>query len=139
LPVPGDVWAALTQPSRLGTWLRRIEGQPSDDGRFVIWHDEQTASRHTVTGWEADRLLLLLTWEFPGEEESHVSFVLRPDDGHTVLAVAHQRLADPISYAAGWHRHLEYLRAHLMGKDKDFADFWTGYYELVEGCRATAH
>lgn len=37
-----------------------------------------------------------------------------------------------MSYAAGWHRHLQYLEAHLRGGDLPLEGFWTGYDRLVE-------
>lgn len=37
-----------------------------------------------------------------------------------------------VSYAAGWHRHLQYLEAHLRGGDLPLEGFWTGYDRLVE-------
>ena len=137
LPVPTDAaWSALTQPCELGEWLGRVEGKVAEGEHFVIWHDEETPSQHEVIGWDPGRHLEL-TWDFPGENVSRVLFGLVPDVGTTQLVLVHH-VADPISYAAGWHRHLEYLAAHLAAESMDAKDFWTGHDDLVGRYTATA-
>ncbi len=36
-----------------------------------------------------------------------------------------------VPYAAGWHRHLEFLAAHLDGHDRPWSQFWAGYDDLA--------
>ncbi len=60
---------------------------------------------------------------------------LRPGQrstGTATLTVHHEDVEDAVSYAAGWHRHLQYLEAHLRGGDLPVDDFWSGYDDLVE-------
>ena len=129
---PGQVWFALTRPEDLVAWLGRVEdGLPAPATRFALWHDATTCSHHTVVDWQPERLLGL-TWDFPEEAESAVRFALEAAGDGTRLTVVHEELADPVAYAAGWHRHLEYLAAHLTGTDRPFEDFWDGYETLVE-------
>jgi len=129
---PAQVWAALTQPGELTAWLGRVQdGSPGPGTRFALWHDETTCSHHAVTSWQPERLLGL-TWDFPDEAESALRFELESSGPGTRLTVVHEDLADPVAYAAGWHRHLEYLAAHVSGADRPFEDFWDGYETLVE-------
>ena len=135
---PDEVWRALTEPSRLARWLGRVaDGSPAQDGQFAIWHDEAVSSAHTVTRWEPGRGLAM-TWDFPDENTSQVSFGLSPRGDGSLVSVQHEGLGEPVNYAAGWHRHLDYLAAHLAGEDKSFETFWDGYDSLVERYAAIA-
>jgi uncharacterized protein YndB with AHSA1/START domain len=135
---PDVVWAALTEPSRLACWLGSAEGSPARGAEFAIWHDETTRSTHTVTRWQPG-WLLAMTWGFPDEGTSAVSFALSARGDHTVVTLEHDGLTEPASYAARWHRHLDYLAAHLDGSDKPFDEFWSGYDALVARYAATGH
>lgn len=127
---PDEIWTALTEPEHLSHWLGWAEGSPARDAQFAIWHDETTRSTHTVTRWQPG-WLLAMTWEFPDENTSAVSFALSARGDRTLLAVEHDGLTEPAGYAAGWHRHLDYLAAHLDGADRSFDEFWNGYDDLV--------
>lgn len=126
------VWQALTAGEHTISWLGRLDVDLIAEGcRFGLWHDEDVRSRHTVVQWQPRRLLTL-TWEFPGERASRVTFALTGTTASTAtLTVHHEDLEDAVSYAAGWHRHLEYLEAHLEGRDLSTEDFWLGYEYLV--------
>ncbi|MCZ2830255.1 SRPBCC domain-containing protein [Modestobacter sp. VKM Ac-2986] len=128
-----DVWAALVEPDRAAAWLGRLEPGPQRAGdRFAVRHDGTTTSEHTVVTWAPGRRLEL-TWEFPGEQPSRLAVALAPTAAGTRLALRHTGLEDPVAYAAGWHRHLEHLGAHLAGAQGPPA--WAGYDELVERYR----
>ncbi len=128
------VWEALSDGRRLPAWLGRLVGRLDGVGsRVELWHEEAVRSCHTVLRW-VPRRVLGLTWEFPDEPDSAVTFELEPgdpDDDRTWLRLTHEGLTDPPGYAAGWHRHLDFLDAHLTGTDLRFEDFWTGYDDLV--------
>ena len=129
-----DVWAALVEPDRAAAWLGRLAPAPGGAGdRFAVRHDEATTSWHTVLHWEPSRRLET-TWEFPGEHDSRLEVVLAAARSGTRLGLRHTALEDPVSYAAGWHRHLEHLVAHLDGAQGP--PTWTGYDELVDRYRA---
>lgn len=127
-----QVWQALTVGTHTTSWLGRLDVRSITEGsRFDLWHDEDVRSRHTVLHWQPRRLLTL-TWDFPEERPSRVSFTLaETTTSGTRLTVHHEDLDDAVSYAAGWHRHLQYLEAHLRGDDLPIGDFWTGYDALV--------
>ncbi|WP_255491720.1 MULTISPECIES: SRPBCC domain-containing protein [unclassified Actinotalea] len=127
-----DVWRALTDGEHTVRWLGRLDGVVAEGVRFDLWHDEHVRSRHAVLQWEPRRLLIL-TWDFPEERPSRLTVALdEVAPSSTTLTLHHEDLDDAVSYAAGWHRHLEYLHAHLAGDDLPFDDFWTGYDDLVE-------
>jgi uncharacterized protein YndB with AHSA1/START domain len=127
---PDEVWTALTEPDHLSHWLGRAEGQPSREARFALWHDDTTRSTHTVTRWQPG-WLLAMTWDLPDEGTSSVSFGLAAREDRTLVALEHDGLTAPAGYAAGWHRHLEYLAAHLDGADLPLDEFWDGYDDLL--------
>ncbi len=134
LPRPvEDVWQALTDRDHTAKWLGRIEVDAvASGGQFDLWHDDEVRSRHAVLQWRPPRLLTL-TWDFPEERVSQVAFALaEAGSSAATLSVHHQGLDDAVSYAAGWHRHLHYLEAHLRGGDLPIDDFWTEYDELVQ-------
>ncbi|VEH26717.1 Activator of Hsp90 ATPase homolog 1-like protein [Cellulomonas fimi] len=132
-PGPVDrVWQALTDGRHTVSWLGRLNVERVvEGGHFDLWHDEDVSSRHTVVQWHPRRLLAL-TWDFPEEHSSRVSFGLAETSASTaMLTVHHESVDDAVSYAAGWHRHLQFLEAHLRGRDLPLGEFWTGYDDLV--------
>lgn len=128
-----QAWLALTDSQRTVSWLGRLDTDGiAEGGRFDLWHDETVRSRHTVTRWQSGHLLSL-TWDFPEERTSRVTFTLAEEGPSTsMLTLHHEDLEDAVSYAAGWHRHLQYLHGHLQGDDLPIDDFWSGYDDLVE-------
>lgn len=147
LGVPPDVaWGALTSSAGMASWLGRVEGDgPGPGSQFVVWHDGQTASSHRVTEWVVPSAFGM-TWDFPGEAASRVSFRLSPAARGCVLDLRHEAVEEPVEYAAGWHRHLEYLAAAVAGRVMPANGFWDGHDErvaqyaaaAVHGCDGTA-
>jgi DNA-binding transcriptional MerR regulator/uncharacterized protein YndB with AHSA1/START domain len=144
--IPSDaasVWAMFTVPEHLGHWLGRVtDGAPGPGADFSLWHDEDTRSTHTVTVWEPVRRLDL-TWDFPEEGRSTVSVELSDategaDDDATLLTLRHDGVADAASYAAGWHRHLDYLIAYHAGAELPPGLFWDGHADIVARYASTA-
>lgn len=92
-------------------------------------------SAHVVQQWKHPDLLEL-TWDFPDETPSRVTFQLDAQGaGNTLVIVEHRGLEDPISYAAGWHRHLTYLASHLTGQDLAWEGFWDDFDTLADKYR----
>lgn len=140
--IPADataVWRVLTDPEHLGHWLGRVaDGAPGPGATFTIWHDEETQSTHEVLTWEPDRALRY-SWYLPDEGPSTVAFDLSDGaDGATLLTLVHSDVADAARYAAGWHRHLDYLVADLTGTTLPPGHFWDGYEDLVARYATTA-
>lgn len=130
------VWSALTSAEELPTWIGRVVGSPLAAGsEFGLWHEETVKSSHVVRRWSPPTLLQL-TWDFPDETPSLVTFRLEArGEENTLVTVEHHGLDDPISYAAGWHRHLTYLAAHLTGRDLLWEHFWDGFDTLIDRYR----
>lgn len=130
------VWRALTT-EQLGGWLGRPTGVPERMGaRFALAHDEDTTSAHRVTRWRPQRVLGW-SWQFPGEDDSSVTFrlsVVGPE--RTVLGVEHRGLADVLGHGTGWQLHLDRLAALLAGEDRDPTTFWAEHAARVEVLRA---
>lgn len=138
LAEPERIWTALVRPMSLATWLGRVvEGNPGPGPGFALEHSGGQRSRHTVRRWERPRRLAL-TWDFPDEARSSVGFDLEVLPEGTRITVVHEDLDDPASYAAGWHRHLQYLAAHVDGDALPWEEFWDGYDELRAAYAADA-
>lgn len=140
LPAIGrEVWVAISTEPHLAEWLGRVaDGVPGPDATFAMWHDSSTRSQHNVLTWEPGRTLSF-TWDFPEEGTSTVAFDIDDaGDDATLLTLRHSGLVDPARYAAGWHRHLDYLAAHLTGDELPAGWFWDGYDDLVARYATTA-
>lgn len=119
---PHDVWEALTDPRRLGSWLAPVHhGAPGPDATFVLAMNDAEAATCTVTAWEPPQRLQI-RWDYTGEGASELSFALADEDGRTRLVLRHTRIpADPVQYGAGWHVHLDHLADHLDGTEVNVA------------------
>jgi uncharacterized protein YndB with AHSA1/START domain len=125
-----ELWAALTDPERLGRWLAHAPRFDREVGGQVelVFGDssgDQRASGRILT-WEEPRVLEY-EWQFPGEEESIVRFELQPQEFGTLLVLDHRQLgrAAGAGYGAGWHAHLD-----ALGRVYEFSDeAWTSRFE----------
>ncbi|MDF2979591.1 MAG: Activator of Hsp90 ATPase 1 family protein [Actinomycetospora sp.] len=140
---PARVWAALTDPARLGDWLAPVEsGAPGPGGAFVLRMNPDEVATCTVTGWDPPHELRL-TWDYTGEPASELVLRLVPDGAHTLLRLDHTRLGvDVVQYGAGWHVHLDNLAVHLDGRAVraegcDGAAFLAAYEALAPRYAAT--
>lgn len=135
---PGEVWAALTDPIRLATWLGPLtDGAPGPDQSFILqMSGDESASCRVIT-WQPEHELRLV-WHYTGEGPSEVTFRLDGDGDGTRLTLVHTKLAvDPVQYGAGWHVHLDQLLAHLTGVPPH-ADFMAVYRALEPRYAAVA-
>lgn len=135
-----ELWAALTDPGRLGRWLahaprfdREVDGEVE-----LVFGDrsgDQRASGRIVT-WDEPRVLEYV-WRFPGEDDSVVRFELHPRELGTLLVLDHRQLgrAAGAGYGAGWHAHLDALGRLYAWSD----EAWTRRFEeLLPDYRAQA-
>ena len=129
---PERVWWGLTDPEALPCWLGRLNSGKFLVGNTVtIQHAEGYFCSSRIQECEPERILGM-TWEFPGEPLSQVRIVLTPADGPTHLALHHDGLGNQAAdYLPGWHTHLLYLEALLLGRPRSMADFWTIYEGLA--------
>lgn len=115
---PGRVWAALTDPGELATWLSEggtFEGGPGG----TLSHDfgEGGVVTGEVKTWDPPSLLSY-TWVFPDGVESLVTFALSPDGEGTLLQLTHERVPTQtaMGYTPGWHAFLDRFDAHVTGQ-----------------------
>lgn len=114
----GDLWAAITEPARLGRWVAKVDGDLRLGGLFVA---------SFTSGWEGSGRVdirdaphrLLLTMEPGASDETQIEAVLTVEAAGTRLVVQERGLpADEApDHGAGWQAHLEDLRAVLEGRE----------------------
>ncbi|WP_370455305.1 SRPBCC domain-containing protein [Diaminobutyricimonas sp. LJ205] len=134
LAVPvGQIWWGLTDPEALPCWLGKLTS-----GTFVVHHSvtiqhaEGYLCRSLIQECEPKRLLSM-TWELPDEPPSQVRIVLTPAGESTHVALKHDGLGDNAAgYLPGWHTHLLYLEALLLGQPRSMVHFWSTYDGLTD-------
>ena len=133
MAVPSDrLWWGLTDSEALPRWLGKLSAGNFVTGEVVrIEHAENHFCASRITECEPERRLGM-TWEFPDEPLSTVLITLSPEPNATRLTLAHEGLGDEApNYLTGWHTHLLYLEALLLGRPRPMTDFWSTYDELV--------
>jgi uncharacterized protein YndB with AHSA1/START domain len=126
LPVSADrVWQYLTTPECLSRWLATATLEPRIGGRVTLDFDvtempqrlEGGANIRGLVSWIEPQRGLAYSWiDTKTNMESVVSFELTPQgEQSTSLVVTHSRLPkDKMhEYMAGWHTHLDVLKARL--------------------------
>ena len=128
----GNVWWGLTDPDALPHWLGKLTSGEFVAGNAVtVQHAENYFCTSCIHECEPERLLSM-TWKFPDETPSHVRIVLTPAGESTHLALQHDWLGnEAVNYLSGWHTHLLYLEALLLGRPRSMADFWSTYDGLT--------
>lgn len=116
------VWAAWTDPVRLGRWFAPVEsGVPGPGQTFVLRMAVHETVTCTVTRWEPPKRLEMI-WDYTGEGASRFRLRLRDlPDGGTHVLLDHDQFhpgVDLVEYVAGWHTHLEGLVAQLGGEPR---------------------
>ena len=157
LPGPIDrVWQYLVDPEKRRLWLaageldlrpggvahlrfRHAELSTGHDvpDRYRPMHDGGHDNRGTVTHCEPPHRLAW-TWGHAPGDMSEVDITLATEGDHVHLRLVHRRLdADTMpGVAAGWHTHLDILRARLRGETP--ADFWIAYVAHEAGYRTAS-
>jgi uncharacterized protein YndB with AHSA1/START domain len=116
------VWAALTDPNELPSWLGPGTLEPREGGQVSIRTGPE--DRPELQGMISGRVLawdppsvLEHEWLQPGLDISVVRYELEPDAGGTILRFSHRRSVRPGATGgrAGWHAYLDRLAAHLDG------------------------
>ena len=138
---PAEVWAAVTEPERIGRWLAPVT--LLDDRRYRLDFGDDHVTLGDVVECDAPRALTV-TWDFPGEPPSRVAVQLHPDGDGTVLVLDHTRLPHDqgAQYGAGWEAHLATLEAQLTGApqpdwDQRFGTLLPAYRDALAGLPVT--
>jgi uncharacterized protein YndB with AHSA1/START domain len=133
------VWAALTDPTELATWLAASSVDLRLGGAVEHIFDPDDASeqvRGTILEIEP-MTRLEYEWHFPGEPESILGYDLAADGDETILTLTHRMLGlgQVSGYGAGWHTYLDALEAILSGREP--AD-WDARFAAVRAAYVTA-
>lgn len=121
-----DLWAAITEPERLGRWIAHVEGDLRPGGQF---------SATFTSGWEGPGRVevcdrphhLLVTMEPGAPDETQMEAVLTQETAGTRLVVEERGLPASAApdHGAGWQVHLEDLRTVLEGRTPgSWSDRW---------------
>lgn len=127
-----QVWAALTEPERLVTWLAEAKVELKLGGQVELrWLNTQEPTdeilaRGTVSAFEPPHLV-----EYETDIHGRLRFQLRSEGEGTVLTFT-CTIALPadhlLKHMAGWHIHLEHLADALAGQPVDWPAWWTVHY-----------
>lgn len=128
LPGPIErVWAYLTQPQFLRTWLAASTMDLRVGGAVELRFDTDEVPERAQAGAIDQGIItryepphaLAYTWQKAkaGAVESHVTLELEAVEHNVRLVLTHRRLPSGanISFGAGWHTHLAVLQARLQG------------------------
>jgi uncharacterized protein YndB with AHSA1/START domain len=132
------VWAALSDPGELATWLSTSSVELRLGGTIEHVFDASDESQRVHgTIIEIEPMTRLeYEWHFPGEPDSVLRYELTADGDETILKLTHRMLGlDQVSgYGAGWHTYLDALEAVLSGQEP--AD-WDARFAAVRAAYAT--
>ena len=124
LSMRADVaWFHLADFERLPEWL----GQPTwvADGVIDVDHGDGYVCRSEVARCDPHDRVLAVSWKFPDEPETSVTFNIESRVGGSRLVLRHTGLGSLANeYRVGWQTHLTYFAASLAGEPLDMADFW---------------
>lgn len=131
---PAAVWSALTEPASIARWLgEALTCDIRPRGELVVDHGDGIRSRSEVIAAEPPHRLAM-TWVFPDEPASDLTFTVRAHDDGAVLELAHSVVAELAdSYRVGWITHLTYLEAVVDGKPLPASQFWKLHATLLRG------
>ncbi|QRM56990.1 SRPBCC family protein [Sinorhizobium sp. BG8] len=150
LPGPIErIWAYVTEPDKRRQWMAAGAIELFDGGAVehiadnskltAKWdrpppkyarHAGKTRSRGRVTACDPP-FVIAYTWNEETETPSEVRFELAPEGDRVRLTLTHSRIASRdtmLSFAAGWHTHLDILRDALEGRAYEV--FWPKHTRL---------
>jgi uncharacterized protein YndB with AHSA1/START domain len=124
-----DLWSAISQPSRLGRWLAKVEGDTSIGGSFTASFTSGWEGPGRVDICDAPHRLVITTFGNP--DETVMEATLTPEGDGTRLVIEERGilLEDALYHGAGWQAHIEDLALYLAGKDT--SDWEARWKELV--------
>ena len=115
------VWAALTEPEQWRIWMGADEAvlDPRRGGAVGLrWPSGERMSGE-VSDWDPPRALEY-TWQERGDR-GRVRFELEEASHGTLVTFEHSDIPASalVGMSAGWHAHLDWLRALVTGQDFD--------------------
>jgi len=149
LPGPIErVWAYLVEPEKRKLWFadgpmaHRVGGAveliwrnsrlSKDDAPAPDGFGDEARGQGTVTTFDPPRRLGF-TWAHHAKPETEALFELSPRGDQVMLVITHRRLTTNdlvLGVSAGWHAHLEVLRAKL--EDHEPPKFWATFGRMRE-------
>jgi uncharacterized protein YndB with AHSA1/START domain len=116
----GDLWSALTDPSRLARWLGEVEGDLRLGGEFRARYFDGWEGTGRVEACEPPRRLLVVTKHHRQQDEMIVEATLTADGDQTILVWEERGM--PLNligeYGAGIQVHVEDLAAYIAGRER---------------------
>ncbi len=130
-----DVWAAITEPDRLGRWLGTWTGDPAS-GRvlFAMTFEGQEPPGDEMEIRECTPPRRLAVTSRVGEQRWYLDVDLSEADGLTTLSFSQPDVdhEDSLSVGPGWEYYLDRLVAvETGGAPPETADFERDYYPAM--------
>jgi uncharacterized protein YndB with AHSA1/START domain len=129
-----DVWAAITEPARLGRWLGTWHGDPAS-GRvmFRMGFEGDGAGEEEMEIRECDPPRRLAVTSHVGPYIWYLDVDLSEADGVTTLEFSQPDLDhdDSLSVGPGWEYYLDRLVAAETGGEVAALDFERDYYPAM--------
>ncbi len=145
-----DVWAALTDPSRLSQWYGEVEGdlRPGGEYRARVLATGSEINGSVVACEPEGRLRVTVretdeSWrEGQGAPpfDEHIDVTLTAGGNRTALVIEVRGMPVELlfAYGTGWQIHVEDLGAHLAGRGRVDADArWPQLQPAYEALAAT--
>lgn len=135
-----SVWAALTEPDQLASWLAVADIDLTLGGHVELrWqntdaHGHIAIARGTITRLEPLRLLEIAT-----DIHGVLCWCLHPEDDGCALTFTSTTMAAewlPI-VLAGWHAHLDFLSDALDGRRIDWSHWPLDHWQRLRDAYAT--
>lgn len=132
-----DVWAAVTEPTRLQRWIGTWTGDPATgEVVFRMTAEGEDAPAEPLTIHECTPPTLLRATVSTGDTPTqwHWEIALAEDDGVTTLTFAQSMAGDvPVDdVGPGWEYYLDRLVADLSGGDVTAVDFERDYHPAMK-------
>ena len=129
-----DVWAAVTEPSRLSQWIGTWSGEPTSGSvrfRMIAEGDDVPEQTYQIRRCQPPRRLTVHIDDEGGAWD--LSLELTEHEGVTTLAFT-QVISDPTileSVGPGWEYYLDRLVAAETGGDPSAINFDRDYYPAL--------
>ena len=129
---PDEVWAALTDRSRIADWLGDITGDLREGGEYRgLWRVSGWDGVGRILTCEPQRRLVLSSREVDATTDNRTEITVAPVGTGSTIVVEERGmpLAMVAAYGAGTQVHVEDLAAHLEGRsERHTADRWSALY-----------